>query len=93
MQHHHEVTDIQLLDGRTVVTVKTHGLATIVAADGHEGFIGEGKLEQSINWTFDADSGQLLSLTDEREASGTNQLPQGEIPFRQIARYELLTAI
>ena len=93
MQHHHEVTDIQLLDGRTVVTVRTHGEAAIAAAEGHEGFIGEGKLEQSINWTFDADSGQLLSLTDEREASGTSQLPQGEIPFRQIARYELLTAL
>jgi hypothetical protein len=90
MQHHHEVTDIQLSVGRTVVTVRTHGEAAIAAADGHEGFIGEGKLAQSINWTFDADSGQLLSLSDEREASGTNQLPQGEIPFRQIARYELL---
>ena len=93
MRHHHEVTDIQLLNGRTVVTVSTHGAAAIVAADGHEGFIGEGKLEQSIGWTFDADSGQLLSLSDEREASGTNRLPQGEIPFRQIARYELLAVL
>jgi len=93
MQHHHEVTDIKLLDGRTVVTVKTHGAAKIAAADGHKGFIGEGKLEQSINWTFDANSGQLLSLSDKREASGINQLPQGEIPFRQTARYELLAIL
>jgi len=92
MQHHHEVTDIQSSDGRTVVTVRTSGEAQIEAADGHEGFVGPGTLTQRIDWTFDADSGQLLSLTDAREASGTNLLPQGEIPVRQIARYELLSA-
>ena len=91
MQHHHEVTDIQLLNRRTVIYVKTHGETTIEAADGREGFLGEGTLAQSIDWTFDADSGVLLSLSVERESNGTNQLPQGEIPLRQIARYELLT--
>ena len=91
MQHHHEVTDIQQSDGRTVVHVKTHGETAIEAAEGHEGFVGLGTLAQRIDWTFDADSGQLLSLSVEREASGTNQLPQGEIPIRQIARYTLLT--
>jgi hypothetical protein len=91
MQQHHEVTDIRSSGGRTVVTVKTRGESAIIAADGHEGFLGEGTLTQSIDWTFDADSGQLLSLSDEREASGTNKLPQGEIPFRQKARFELLT--
>ena len=90
MQHHHEVIDIQSSDGRTVVTVRTSGETQIEAADGHEGFVGLGTLTQRIDWTFDADSGQLLSLIDAREASGTNQLPQGEIPVRQIARYELL---
>jgi len=93
MQHHHEVTDIQSLDGRTVVTVRTLGETQIEAADGHEGFVGLGTLTQRIDWTFDADSGQLLSLTDAREARGTNQLPQGEIPVHQIARYELLAVL
>ena len=91
MQHHHEVTDIRESDGRTVVHVKTHGETAIEAAAGHEGFLGHGTLSQSIDWTFDADNGQLLSLSVEREASGTNQLPQGEVPVRQIARYKLLT--
>lgn len=91
MQQHHEVTDIRASGERTVVSVKTRGEASIVAADGHEGFLGEGTLTQSINWTFDAGSGQLLSLSDEREASGTNKLPQGEIPFRQKARFKLMT--
>jgi hypothetical protein len=92
MQHHHEVTDVQLADGQTVIHVKTHGETEITAAHGHHGFLGVGTLAQSIDWTFDADSGQLLSLSVEREASGTNLLPQGEIPVRQIARYELLSA-
>ena len=92
MQHHHEVTDIQMADGRTVVHVRTNGETEITAADGHDGFLGAGTLAQSIEWTFDADSGQLLSLSVEREDRGTNLLPQGEIPVRQIARYELLSA-
>jgi hypothetical protein len=91
MQHHHEVTDIQQLNRRNIVYVRTYGETTIEAADGREGFLGEGTLAQSIDWTFDADSGALLSLSVERESNGTNQLPQGEIPVRQIARYELLT--
>ena len=93
MQHHHEVTDIQQSNGRAVIHVKTHGETAIEAAEGHEGFIGLGTLAQSMDWTFDADNGQLLSLSVEREASGTNQLPQGEISVRQIARYDLQTGI
>ena len=90
MQHHHEITDIEHSGGRIVVTVTTHGETAISSAAGHTGFLGEGTLSQSLEWRFDAVSGQLLSLSAEQEASGTNQLPQGEIPFRQIARYELL---
>jgi hypothetical protein len=90
MQHYHEITDIEHSGGRTVVTVTTHGETAISSAAGHTGFLGEGTLSQSFEWRFDAVSGQLLSLSAEQEASGTNQLPQGEIPFRQIARYELL---
>ena len=90
MQHHHKIRDIQSTNGRTVVTVETHGETAIASAHGHKGFLGQGTLSQSFEWTFDADSGQLLSLSAEQETSGTNQLPQGDIPFRQIARYELL---
>ena len=89
MQNHHEITDIQQSSGHTIINVRTHGKTTIAAADGHNGFLGEGTLDQSVDWAFDADSGQLLSLSIEQESSGTNQLPQGEIPVRQIARFEL----
>ncbi len=92
MQYHHEVTDIQGSDGRTIVSVRTSGNTQIEAADGHEGFVGLGALTQRIDWTFDAERGQLLSLIDAREDSGTNHLPQGEIPVHQISRYELLAA-
>ena len=91
MQHHHKITDIQLSNRRTIIYVKTYGKTAIEAADGRESFLGEDTLAQSIDWTFDADSGLLLSLSVEREANGTNQLSQGEIPVRQIARYKLLT--
>ena len=90
IRHHHEVTGVKHSNGHTVISVKSHGETTITAADGHKGFLGEGKLAQSMDWTFDADSGQLLSLSVERETNGSNQLPQGEIPLRQTARYELL---
>ncbi len=93
MQRHHEVIDIQLSNGRTVIYVKTCGETVIEAADGHEGFLGLGTLAQNIDWTFDADSGQLLSLSIKQEASGTNQLPEGEIAIRQIARDEWLTLL
>jgi hypothetical protein len=91
MRHHHEITDIRLANGHTEVTVKTWGETTISAAHGHTGFLGQGTLSQHFDWRFDADSGQLLSLSAEQAASGTNQLPQGEIPFRQVTRYGLLT--
>jgi len=67
MQHHHEIRDIQFSNGRTVVTVVTHGETAIAAALGHKGFLGQGALSQSLEWTFNADSGQLLSLSAEQE--------------------------
>jgi len=93
MQLHHEVTDIRRSSGSTIIYVKTHGETAIESAEGHDGFLGFGTLARSMDWTFDAGNGQLLSLSIEQEASGTNQLPQGEIPIRQIVRYNLQTGI
>ncbi len=93
LNRHHEVSQIDYSNGRTVVSVQTHGTAIISAAKGNSGFVGEGSLEQTVDWTFDASNGQLLSLSIEQEASGgASQLPQGAVPVRQITRYELLAA-
>ncbi len=89
MQHHHTVTDIRLANGGRVVYVKTHGETEIESSDGHDGFLGSGALSQDIEWVFDANAGQLLSLSVKRKTNGTNQLPQGEVSVRQIARFEL----
>ena len=89
LKRHHEASYIDQSNGRTVVSVRTRGEATLSAAAENKGFIGEGLLEQTIDWKFDASNGQLLSLIVEQEASGTNQLPQGEITVRQVTRYEL----
>ena len=91
LKRHHEASRIDQLNGRTIVSVKTRGKAIITAAAGTEGFIGDGTLEQTIDWKFDASNGQLLSLIVVQEASGTNQLPQGEVAVRQVTRYELLS--
>ena len=89
MQHHHEIIDIQPAVGRTVVTIKTHGETAISSAEGHVGFLKEGRLSQRIEWRFDAESGRLLSLSAEQEAEGINLLTQGEIPVRQVTQFEL----
>lgn len=89
MHYSNEVVDITQSDGHTVVHVQSQGKTSVGAADGTTGFVGEGTLERRFNWTFDANSGRLLSLSLEQEGSGTNQLPQGQVQVRQETRIEL----
>jgi len=89
IRYHHEVVEINGDDGHTIVHVQSHGETTLQAATGQKGFLGEGTLVRTFVWTFDADNGRILSLSLEQEGTGTNQLPQGEIPVRQVTRLEL----
>jgi len=89
MLYTHEVTEIADDDGRTVVHVRSKGDTATSAAAGTAGFVGEGNIERRIEWTFDAEAGQLLSLSLEQEGTGTNQLPQGQVDVRQVTRVEL----
>jgi len=89
IRYRHEVIEITIHNGHTVVHVQSHGEAVIHAATGSKGFLGEGTLVRTLDWTFDTHSGQLLSLSLEQEGTGTNQLPQGEMAIRQITRIEL----
>jgi len=89
MLYSNEVTDIKQSKGRTVVHVRSQGKTLIAAAEGTTGFVGEGTLERQFKWTFDADSGRLLSLSLKQEGRGINQLPQGQVLVRQITRIKL----
>jgi hypothetical protein len=90
MVYGNEVVDITESAGHTVVHVQSQGRTSVGAADGTTGFVGEGTLERRFEWTFDANSGRLLSLSLEQEGSGVNQLPQGQVQVRQQTRIELL---
>ena len=89
MLYRNEVTDITQSDGHTVIHVQSQGNAPIVAAKGTTGFVGEGALERRFDWSFDTDSGRLLSLSLEQAGSGISQLPQGQVQVRQQTRIEL----
>lgn len=89
IHYHSEVTAISSDDGHTVIHVQSRGETNIQAAAGNEGFVGEGSLVRTLEWSFDSDNGQLLSLSLEQESTGTNKLPQGEVAVRQITRIEL----
>jgi len=89
IHYRHEVVEISSDNAHTVVHVESHGETTIQATIGNEGFLGDGTLVRTIDWTFDASSGQILSLSLEQEGKGANQLPQGEVAVRQITRVEL----
>jgi hypothetical protein len=89
MLYSNEVTDIKQSKGHTVVHVRSQGKTLIAAAEGTTGFVGEGTLERQFKWTFDADSGRLISLSLKQEGTGINQLPQGQVQVRQITRIKL----
>jgi len=89
IHYYSEVTAISSDSGQTVVHVQSRGETAIQAAAGNEGFVGEGSLVRTLEWSFHPDDGQLLSLSLEQEGNGTNKLPQGEVAVRQITRVEL----
>jgi len=89
MRFGHQIVDVTRIDGQTIVQVRSQGTTTIGVAEGTTGFVGEGSIERRIEWTFDVEAGQLLSLSLEQEGTGTNQLPQGQVQVRQVTRVEL----
>jgi hypothetical protein len=87
----HSVTSIDLLDGHSIVGVTSTAQAQLGKyGDGLE-YSGEGKLERTSNWRFDATDGRLLSLSMEQSTSGINTLPQGEVGVRQTTKVEYMT--
>jgi hypothetical protein len=86
----HEVTSIESDNDRSIIRVVANGSATIGEAQCCNGFVGEHPLTQTLEWSFDAASGQLISVKIQQEAEGTSTLPQGPVDTRQITNFELL---
>lgn len=85
----HNVVGVTEKGGQMIVQVQSKGATATKAAEGSAGFEGEGTLTRRIDWSFNADTGQLLSLSLQQEGSGKNQLPQGLMEVRQVTRIEL----
>lgn len=86
----HRVTAIDRKGDRTIVSVTTEASANLGPIDGGEAF--DAELKRTLEWTFDATHGRLLSLAMEQEAEGTCIVPQGQVPFVQQTRVDLTTA-
>jgi hypothetical protein len=91
LNSHHVVTGIDESNGKKLLQVKTTATASIMAAENNQGFIAEGSLEQAIDWEFDLNNGQLISLKTKEKASGINTLSQGDLAVKQTTIYQLKT--
>ena len=89
IEYQHEVQTISAGEDWVVVEVRSHGEAPLRAAAGREGFVGNGQVSQTINWQFDVTNGRVMGLELEQQAEGTNSMPQGEVPFRQVTHIRL----
>jgi len=55
-------------------------------------YSGDGTLNRTSNWRFDASDGRLLSVEMEQETSGINTLPQGKMGVQQLTKVEFTTS-
>ena len=79
----HEVVGVTEKGGHTIVQVRSQGTTATEAVKGTTGFVGTGTLTRRIDWSFNIDTGQLLSPSLQQEGNGTNQLPQGQMKVRR----------
>lgn len=89
MHSRHRVTAVEEHDGHLIVSIESEAEARLGAVDGVREYSGEGKLERTLSWQFDATTGWLVSMTLKQETTGINELPQGLIPVHQITTVEL----
>lgn len=88
----HQVTAIDKENGHTIVSV--HSTANGQLGKDGEGlqYSGDGTLNRTSKWRFDATDGRLLSLDMEQTTSGINTLPQGEVEVGQHTEIEFTTS-
>jgi hypothetical protein len=86
------VTAIESENNHTIVSGKSMAKAQLGNAGAGLLYSGDGTLNRTSNWRFDATEGRLLSLSVEQTTSGLNSLPQGEVKIRQRTEAELTAA-
>ena len=82
----HRVTSVQHRGGRRLVTVESTAEAELQPIE-EPGFTGT--LERTFNWTFDATSGRLVSLSMTQESSGVSPIQQGDVRMNQVTTVKL----
>jgi len=84
----HHVSAVDRRAGDTVVSVASSGRADLGPMEGDaNGY--RGTLRRSSEWTFDASSGRLLSLTIEQKTEGVSPMARGDVQVSQSTRIEL----
>lgn len=84
----HTVTAIDEDNGHTIVSVTSRSTAQLGKDGNGLQYSGDGTLNRTSNWRFDANDGRLLSVSMEQETSGINTLPQGEVEVQQLTKVE-----
>ena len=76
--------------GGSVLSIRTEASARLARNGAGEGI--EGDVRRSIDWSFDAAKGRLLSLDLEQTTHGAARGPRGEMKFSQVTRIALTPA-
>jgi len=88
----HTVTALDRDNGHTIVSVTSTSKAQLGKDGSGLQYSGDGTLNRTSNWRFDASDGRLLSVSMEQETSGINTLPQGEIEVQQLTKVEFIAS-
>jgi len=88
LEGEHTVTALDHDNGHTIVSVTSTAKAKLVKDGNGLQYSGDGALDRTTNWRFDASDGRLLSVSMEQETSGINTLPQGQVEVRQFTKVE-----
>jgi hypothetical protein len=87
----HKVTDLDEVDGHTIVSVTSTSHAQLSDVEGGVVYSGDGELKRTSKWRFDATGGRLLSVSMEQETTGINTMPQGDIDVSQKTKVQYST--
>jgi hypothetical protein len=88
----HTVTALDKDNGHSIVSVTSTSKAQLVKDGNGLQYSGDGALNRTSDWRFDASDGRLLSVSMEQETSGVNSLPQGEVEVRQLTKVEFVAS-
>ena len=88
----HRVTALENDNGHTIVSVTSTSRAHVGRDGNGLQYSGEGVLNRTSNWRFDASDGRVLSVSMKQETSGINSLPQGAVEVQQLTEVEFTTS-